>query len=80
MRQSTTYIIVTSFLATVLLLFLIKKPEWSSETFGLSHKEGSSDKNPPNVINGMITPDISRLISSQTYYQKLCELDRCVSF
>ena len=78
MRQSTTYIIATSFLATVLLIFIIKKPDWSTNSFGLFDRKGSFDENTSSPMNGRVPTDISSLISSQPYNEKLCELDRFV--
>ena len=80
MRQSTIYLIVTSCLTSIVVLFIVKQPKWPKdalETF-VNSRPLIFDRD--GFIKEKMSLDISNLISSQPYYKKLCEQDRYTFF
>ena len=74
MRQSTLYIIAISCMTSVFVLCIVKQRKWPSNAFETLQK--SDDIHTESGMLTKLSPDITDLISSKFYYQKLCEQDR----
>ena len=74
MRQSTIYVIAISCVTSVFVLCIVKQPMWPKSTF--ETLSNSNDIHTDNGVLAKVTSDITHLISSKFYYQKLCEQDR----
>ena len=74
MRQSTRYVIAISCITSVFVLVIVKQSMWSKNALEVLRK--SKDVHTDNGMIAKESPDISDLISTKFYYQKLCELDR----
>ena len=80
MRQSRIYVIVTSCLTSVLVLFIVTQPKCSNDELENFASSGPLISDGDILRNENTLPDISSLISSQPYYNKLCEQDRYTIF
>ena len=74
MRQSTLYVIAISCITSVFVLCILRQPMWPKNVFETYSK--SDDIHTDSGMLAKISPDISHLISSKFYYQKLCDQDR----
>ena len=69
MRQSTIYVIVTSCLTYVVVLFIVKQPKWSKDALKNFASSGPLIFDRDSFIKEKMLPDISSIISSQPYYK-----------
>jgi len=74
MRQSTVYVIAISCMTSVFVLCIVKQPKWPTNAFETLKK--SYYIHTESGVLTKLSPDITDLISSKSYYQKLCEQDR----
>ena len=80
MRQSTRYVIMTSCLTSVVVLFIVKQPKCSKDDLEIFTSSAPLIYDQDSLREENTSPDISSLISSQPYYKKLCEQDRYTIF
>ena len=74
MRQSIIYAIVASSMTFMIVLLMVKQSKWSKDVRKAMNNLYNQNIN--EVIVGKLTPDVSRIIASQPYYETLCEQDK----
>ena len=74
MRQSIVYAIVASSMTFMIVLLMVKQSKWSKDVREAMNNLYNQNIN--EVIVGKLTPDVSRIIASQPYYETLCEQDK----
>ena len=74
MRQSIIYAIVASSMTFMIVLLMVKQSKWSKDVREAMNNLYNQNIN--EVIVGKLTPDVSRIITSQPYYKTLCEQDK----
>ena len=74
MRQLIVYAIVASSMTFMIVLLMVKQSKWSKDVREAMNNLYNQNIN--EVIIGKVTPDVSRIIASQPYYETLCEQDK----
>ena len=76
MRTCAIYSIAAALLGVILLLLVVMRHDSSENIFAITKDRDDAVNQIVSRMSKIISSDISHLITSQSYYEHLCAMDR----